>query len=138
MTKGSITPLEALNECGCFRLSGVIYKLRNQGMDIKTEDEKNARGNIYARYTHRVSEKEIEEQAKRLFEELLKSYEKYGSEYEYLVIDRDSGRLFLSNEIVSNLKNGECLLTAGLSMKEVNDLATEAIRIRYRNNLNNN
>lgn len=136
MTKGSITPLEALNSCGCFRLSRIIYRLRHEGMDIKTEDERDSKGNIYARYTHKVSEEEIEEQAKALFDEILAAYESKG--HDYLVIDRSSGRLFLSDKIVSNLNNGECLFTAGLSMKEVSDLATEAIKIRYKNNLKNN
>lgn len=34
---GSITPLEALNLYGCFRLSGRIYDLRKQGIPIRTE-----------------------------------------------------------------------------------------------------
>ena len=32
-----ITPLEALQMFGCFRLSGIIYKLKKQGYKIKTE-----------------------------------------------------------------------------------------------------
>lgn len=31
-----ITPIEALNKYGCFRLSAVIYNLKKQGYKIKT------------------------------------------------------------------------------------------------------
>jgi hypothetical protein len=34
--KGKITPLEALNKFGCFRLSARIKDLREAGHDIKT------------------------------------------------------------------------------------------------------
>lgn len=34
---GEITPIEALNAFGCFRLSGRIYELRDEGYDIETE-----------------------------------------------------------------------------------------------------
>lgn len=33
----SITPLEALKKFGCFRLSGRIFDLKQQGMKIKTD-----------------------------------------------------------------------------------------------------
>lgn len=33
----SITPLVALSKYGCYRLSAVIHKLRNDGHDIKTD-----------------------------------------------------------------------------------------------------
>jgi len=33
----SITPIEALQLWGCFRLAAVINRLRNDGMDIVTE-----------------------------------------------------------------------------------------------------
>ncbi len=33
----SITPIEALNRWGCFRLAAVINRLRSDGMDIITE-----------------------------------------------------------------------------------------------------
>lgn len=33
----SITPLEALNLCGCFRLAARIHDLRDRGNDIITE-----------------------------------------------------------------------------------------------------
>nr|WP_321523312.1 helix-turn-helix domain-containing protein [uncultured Macellibacteroides sp.] len=34
---GTLTPLEALNLFGCFRLSGRIHDLRSSGIDVKTE-----------------------------------------------------------------------------------------------------
>ena len=34
--KTGITPLQALNKFGCFRLSGRIYELRDQGYKIIT------------------------------------------------------------------------------------------------------
>ena len=41
----TITPLEALNHFGCFRLSAIIFKLKAKGMDIRTinirKDDKN-------------------------------------------------------------------------------------------------
>ena len=33
-----ITPLEALNQFGSFRLSAIIHKLRQSGMNIKTNN----------------------------------------------------------------------------------------------------
>ena len=33
----SITPLEALNKFGIFRLAAVVHELRNEGLDIITE-----------------------------------------------------------------------------------------------------
>jgi hypothetical protein len=33
----SITPLQALNKYGCFRLAALIHKLRKEGMVIETE-----------------------------------------------------------------------------------------------------
>lgn len=35
-TKGSITPMEALNQYGCFRLASRICDLKKQGEAIKT------------------------------------------------------------------------------------------------------
>jgi len=37
MSGKSITPLQALNKYGCFRLAAAIHKLRKNGMAIKTE-----------------------------------------------------------------------------------------------------
>lgn len=34
---GSITPLEALEAFGCFRLSAVIFDLRREGYEIRTD-----------------------------------------------------------------------------------------------------
>ena len=42
-----ITPLDALNECGCFRLGSRIFDLKAEGMDIKT---RRAKGKNYAQY----------------------------------------------------------------------------------------
>ena len=35
-TSKQITPLEALNQFGIFRLADVVYKLKNKGHNIKT------------------------------------------------------------------------------------------------------
>ena len=45
----SITPLEALQKFGCFRLSGRILELRQLGINIKTEYERNG-NKRFARY----------------------------------------------------------------------------------------
>lgn len=34
---GKINPLQAWTECGCYRLSSVIHRLRKEGKSIKTE-----------------------------------------------------------------------------------------------------
>lgn len=44
-----ITPLEALNRYGCFRLGARIYELRNRGHNIKTEMVE-VRGKKLAKY----------------------------------------------------------------------------------------
>lgn len=36
LKKQSITPLEALQQYGCFRLSAIIYRLKKQGYKIVT------------------------------------------------------------------------------------------------------
>lgn len=47
----SITPIEALNLFGAFRLSAIIYVLKyDYGMDIKTEMVYEEGGKRYARY----------------------------------------------------------------------------------------
>ena len=49
---GSVTPLDALNEFGCFRLGARIYDLRKAGHRIVTEMEEGARPNTrFARYS---------------------------------------------------------------------------------------
>lgn len=37
LSKKSITPIQALNKFGCFRLAAVIYRLKDEGMKITTE-----------------------------------------------------------------------------------------------------
>ena len=49
--RGSITPIEALNELGCFRLAARIEELRRSGHGIKTIIEKR-KGKRYARYVY--------------------------------------------------------------------------------------
>ena len=46
----TITPIEALNECGCFRLAARIKELRNEGHDIETLDIKLDNGKAVAGY----------------------------------------------------------------------------------------
>ena len=54
---GSITPLEALNELGCYRLGARIWDLRHDGHTIITEMEhgvdRHGEPMRYARYTLR-------------------------------------------------------------------------------------
>ena len=45
----AITPIQALNKFGCFRLAAVIYKLKNEGLKIVTEMEYN-KNKQFARY----------------------------------------------------------------------------------------
>lgn len=49
ITNGSITPLEALEKFGCFRLGARIFELRMAGYIIDTEKERKY-GKRYARY----------------------------------------------------------------------------------------
>ena len=46
----SITPLEALNSYGIFRLGARIYDLRSRGIHIETENAKGGNGKRFARY----------------------------------------------------------------------------------------
>lgn len=47
----AITPIEALNEFGCMRLSAVIFELKKQGMKIHTTIVKDGKtGKHYAQY----------------------------------------------------------------------------------------
>ena len=47
----SITPIEALELCGCFRLSAAIHRLKIKGYDIVTHHERNAKNaGTHARY----------------------------------------------------------------------------------------
>lgn len=47
----SITPLEALQLYGCFRLAAVIFILKDEGMDIQTEMIKVGKNKRCAKYT---------------------------------------------------------------------------------------
>lgn len=49
LSRKTITPLQALNKFGCFRLAAVIYKLKNEGLKIVTEMEYN-KNKQFARY----------------------------------------------------------------------------------------
>ena len=49
LKRKSITPLEALNLYGCFRLAAISHKLRNSGMEIKTVN-KTQNGKTFAQY----------------------------------------------------------------------------------------
>lgn len=46
----SITPLEALNLYGCFRLAAIIHVLRKEGCPIVTEEHLTANHKRVARY----------------------------------------------------------------------------------------
>lgn len=47
----SLTPIEALNLYGCFRLATRIFELKKSGLDIETEMVENKdTGKRYARY----------------------------------------------------------------------------------------
>lgn len=49
LSRKTITPIQALNKFGCFRLAAVIYKLKNEGLKIVTEIEYN-KNKQFARY----------------------------------------------------------------------------------------
>jgi hypothetical protein len=55
-THGNITSWEAINEYGATRLSHIIYVLRNDGHDIKTENltkkDRNNNTVTYAKYVY--------------------------------------------------------------------------------------
>lgn len=51
MSGKSITPIEALDLYGSFRLSSIIFDLRDQGYDIRTEMITVRKGTRVARYT---------------------------------------------------------------------------------------
>ncbi len=50
LKQGPITPLDALNLYGCFRLGAIIFDLRKEGWDITTENVKNPNGKTFAKY----------------------------------------------------------------------------------------
>ena len=45
-TVGPITPLEALQSCGCFRLGARVYDLRKKGHNIKSTIVKRGRSHV--------------------------------------------------------------------------------------------
>lgn len=47
----SITPIDALNYFGAFRLSAIIFDLRSEGMNIETEYVQNPNGKRFAKYS---------------------------------------------------------------------------------------
>ena len=49
LNRKCITPLEALEKYGCFRLAAVIHTLRRRGIAIKTVD-KTENGKTFAQY----------------------------------------------------------------------------------------
>lgn len=55
---GSLTPLDALQMFGCFRLAAQIFDLRHEGYDIETLTEKK-NGKSYARYRLRRMQGEL-------------------------------------------------------------------------------
>lgn len=57
-TVGPITPIEALNFFGCFRLGARCYDLRQKGYDIETEIV-HQNGKHFARYRLKVEEVQI-------------------------------------------------------------------------------
>lgn len=78
-----LTPLEALNLFGCFRLASRIYYLKKQGMNIKTEMVTDANtGKQYASYSLVLDVSSIENDVKDLENDLNKIAEKHvGEEY---------------------------------------------------------
>ena len=46
----SITPIEALDKFGCFRLGARIFELRKQGFIFDTKHVDNGKGNKFAKY----------------------------------------------------------------------------------------
>ena len=47
----AITPIDALNKFGCFRLAARISELREEGLNIKTSIISPKKGNRYAKYS---------------------------------------------------------------------------------------
>lgn len=53
-----LTPIDALNGCGCFRLAAIIHILKRDGWNIETMTEKDlTTGKRYARYVMQTPEK---------------------------------------------------------------------------------
>lgn len=51
LQRGPLTPLDALDGCGCFRLAARIKDLRDAGHDIHTTDHTLASGKVVAKYS---------------------------------------------------------------------------------------
>ena len=54
----AITPMQALNRFGCFRLAAVIHVLRGDGFNIVTENV-TVGGKTFGRYTLKVEEEQL-------------------------------------------------------------------------------
>ena len=46
-----VTPMMALNRCGCFRLSAIIHSIKADGHKITEKRVKSHTGNKYAEYS---------------------------------------------------------------------------------------
>jgi len=58
-TKGSITPMEALNQYGCFRLASRICDLKKKGEAIKTTMVEEVKVERHGFFNRKVSSKTI-------------------------------------------------------------------------------
>ncbi len=59
----SVTPLDALRGCGCFRLASIVHRLRvNEGLDIVTSSQQTVDGGSYAVY--HINRKQLQQQQK--------------------------------------------------------------------------
>lgn len=50
LKRGPLTPIDALNGCGCFRLAARIADLRQAGHRIETQNKNLANGKTVAEY----------------------------------------------------------------------------------------
>ena len=55
-----VTPMLALNRCGCFRLAAIINSLRTDGHNIVTSRVKSHTGNKYAEYELQFPQSSLE------------------------------------------------------------------------------
>ncbi len=51
LRRGPVTPRDALQEIGCFRLAARVKDLRDQGHEIHSDMRKTDEGKRYAQYT---------------------------------------------------------------------------------------
>tara|TARA_B110000467_G_C18160030_1_gene389056 strand:- start:160 stop:396 length:237 start_codon:yes stop_codon:yes gene_type:complete len=63
ITNHSITPRQALDSFGCFRLAAVIFDLREEGWDITTQSTMGKNGNSFATYELVSLPKKVDEYA---------------------------------------------------------------------------